>query len=166
MKINAETMTPRERWRTVFDHKKPDRVPMDYWGTPEITDKLIDFTHSQDRFEMLTKLKVDFVIAVSPKYIGPDLPKGVDVFSREGRSIDYGTGTYWEITFNPLAQFTSVEEIDANYIWPNPDWWDYSDIPQQVRGWDKYPLDLWLYQIQGPARDQRKIQNRNRYPNR
>ena len=32
-----ETMTPKERWSAVLKRKRPDRIPMDYWGTPEIT---------------------------------------------------------------------------------------------------------------------------------
>ena len=36
-----ETMTPRERWLAVLTRQKPDRVPMDYWATPEFSAKLI-----------------------------------------------------------------------------------------------------------------------------
>ena len=35
-----ETMTPRERWLAVLQRRKPDRVPMDYWSTPEFEEKL------------------------------------------------------------------------------------------------------------------------------
>ena len=33
-------MTPRERWLAVLNHETPDRVPTDYWATPETTTKL------------------------------------------------------------------------------------------------------------------------------
>ena len=28
------TMTPRERVRTTLDHREPDRIPIDFGGTP------------------------------------------------------------------------------------------------------------------------------------
>jgi len=47
--------------------------------------------------------------------------------------VNYGTGKYAETTSHPLATFNSVAEIEANYRWPDPDWWDYSVIPGKVR---------------------------------
>jgi uroporphyrinogen decarboxylase len=41
---------------------------------------------------------------------------------------------------HPLADFHSVEEIEKKYRWPEPDWWDYSHIPQQIKGWEDYPI--------------------------
>jgi uroporphyrinogen decarboxylase len=140
MSSKNETMTPRERWRAVLDHRIPDRVPMDYWGTPEITQKLIQHLNCVDRYEMFRKLKIDFVVSVGPNYIGPELPAGEDVFGRKGRSVDYGTGNYWEVTSYPLAGYHSVYEIETNYHWPDPDWWDYREIPAQIRGWEEYPV--------------------------
>ena len=32
------------------------------------------------------------------------------------------------------AIYDSVEEVEANYRWPSPDWYDYSAIPDQIRG--------------------------------
>ena len=140
MKTKSETMSPRDRWRAVLDHQKPDRVPMDYWGTPEITKKLIHHLDCSNQFDMMQKLKIDFVIPAVPQYIGPELPEGVDVFRKKGRKIYFGTGSYWEITYNPLALYNSVREIEENYKWPDPDWWDYSGIPQQIQNWEDYPV--------------------------
>jgi hypothetical protein len=36
-----ENMTPKERWLAVLNRQKPDRVPMDYWATPEASARLI-----------------------------------------------------------------------------------------------------------------------------
>ena len=38
--MRKESMTPRERWLAVLNGQKPDRVPMDYWGTAEATAKV------------------------------------------------------------------------------------------------------------------------------
>ena len=51
------------------------------------------------------------------------------------RVIQYGTGAYSEVVHSPLAQYESVAEIEANYTWPSPDWWDHSGIPGQITAW-------------------------------
>ena len=35
-------MTPRERILAAIDHKDVDRIPTDYWGTAETTQKLMN----------------------------------------------------------------------------------------------------------------------------
>ncbi len=135
-----ETMTPRERWLAVLTRQKPDRVPMDYWSTPEATAKLLQHTGCSTQREMLEKLHVDFVLSVGPRYVGPPIPSDRDVFGSGYRDIDYGTGVYREVVEHPLAGYTSVAEIERSYTWPNPDWWDYSGIPGQVKGNEMYPI--------------------------
>jgi uroporphyrinogen decarboxylase len=161
-----ESMSPRERWQAVLTRQKPDRVPMDYWSTPEFSAKLIrhlglsrlsekklsaalsreerDPRHpNQARHalrEALRCMHVDFVIHVGPKYAGPKLPPDTDVFGCTYRTIQYGTGEYSEVTTNPLARFQTVDQIEAEYRWPSPDWYDYSIVPQQIEGWEQYPI--------------------------
>ena len=162
-----ETLTPKERWLAVLHREKPDRVPMDYWATPEASAKLIkhlslslkgeaqlvqELTQSapdpafpsEDAHALLRQtlksLHVDFVITAGPKYIGPRLDPHTNVFGCQYRDVDYGSGTYSEVATHPLAQFQSIEEIEANYQWPNPDWWDYQEIPGQIAKWEEYPI--------------------------
>jgi uroporphyrinogen decarboxylase len=135
-----ETMTPRERWLAVLTRQKPDRVPMDYWGTDEFAAKLQAYMGCDDMREIFRRLHIDRPIGVGPRYVGPALPPHTDVFGCRYRDVDYGTGFYDECIYNPLAQFSSVEEIEANYTWPNPDWWDHSEVPQQVKGWETHPI--------------------------
>lgn len=155
-----ETMTPRERWLAVLNRQTPDRVPMDYWSTPEFSAKLIrhlgvnqrshaDLTRALDcgdpeaaacLQESLRQLHVDFVVTVGPRYVGPQFPENTNTFGVKYRSIDYGSGTYSESYYHPLAQYQTVEEIEKNYNWPSPDWYDYSDIPNQIKGWEDYPI--------------------------
>lgn len=135
-----ETMTPRERWLAVLTRQQPDRVPMDYWATPEATAKLMKYLGCSSEREMLQKLHIDFVVSVKPRYVGPPIPEDRDVFGCGYQYVDYGTGVYRECVYHPLAQYNSVEEIERNYTWPDPDWWDYSDIPEQVKGNEMYPI--------------------------
>ena len=135
-----ETMTPKERWSAVLERKRPDRIPMDYWGTPEITLVLQEHLGCSTTQEMLQKLHVDFVFSVSPLYTGPELSPGVDIFGCRGQAVNYGTGEYWETVEHPLANYESVSEIEKNYSWPKPDWWDYSSIAEQIEGNEVYPV--------------------------
>jgi uroporphyrinogen decarboxylase len=54
--------------------------------------------------------------------------------------VDYGTGVYSECIYHPLAQYDAVEEIEDVYIWPTADWFDYSVVPDQIKGKDAYPV--------------------------
>jgi uroporphyrinogen decarboxylase len=162
----GESMSPRERWLAILRRQTPDRLPMDYWSTPEFSAKLIrhlglsrkspkELVHMLTRGERdplhpnearralragLQQLHVDFVIHVGPRYAGPPLPPNTDEFGCRFHSIQYGTGEYAEVISNPLAAFNSVEEIEANYRWPSPDWYDYSHVPDQIAGWESYPI--------------------------
>jgi uroporphyrinogen decarboxylase len=135
-----DQMTPRERWLAVLRRQTPDRVPMDYWATPEFTQKLRQHLKVRTTRQMLEKLKVDFVCTVGPRYAGPSLGRSKDVFGCRYKNINYGSGVYSEVTNQPLADFHSVAEIEAHYTWPNPDWWDYSQIARQVKRCEGYPI--------------------------
>ncbi len=135
-----ETMTSRERWLAVLTRRQPDRVPMDYWATEEATAKLLRYLGCSSRREALDRLHVDYVVHVGPRYVGPAYPKNGSPFGMRYQDVDYGTGVYPECVYHPLAQYNSVAEIERNYIWPSPDWWDYSDVPAQVKGHEDRPI--------------------------
>jgi uroporphyrinogen decarboxylase len=138
--MRKETMTPRESWLAVLTRQQPDRVPMDYWATRETTRKLMKHLGCSNRRQMLKRLHIDAVVSVEPRYVGPQLPRNQDVFGCKYRNADYGTGKYRECVGHPLAHYNSVEEIKRNYTWPSPDWWDYTDIPRQIKGKEMYPI--------------------------
>ncbi len=135
-----ETMSPRERWEAVLTRQKPDRVPMDFWGTPEAVEKLKCHLGVSSNDELLKKLHIDRPHSVGGRYIGPTLHDGEDVFGNRYSDIDYKTGTYSEVANHPLAQFTNVEQIERNYRWPDPDWWDYSGLRESIRGKEHLPI--------------------------
>lgn len=135
-----ETMIPRERWRAVLERKQPDRVPMDYWTTDEARDKLLAYLGLGSEREMLERLHIDRPFTVTPRYVGPPIPENKDVYGIGYRDIDYGTGTYREAVHHPLAEYDTVKEIQDDYRWPSSDWYDYSDLPQQIEGWEEYPI--------------------------
>lgn len=135
-----ETMSPRERWLAVLTRRLPDRVPMDYWATREATARLLAHLGCHDTWDLFRRLHIDAVVTVGPRYVGPPISPGEDVFGCRHVDVDYGTGVYAECVHHPLAGCASVEEIERHYRWPSPDWWDYSRIPDQVAGREEYPI--------------------------
>ena len=135
-----EIMTPRERWLAVLKREKPDRVPMDYWGTAEANEKLRKHLGSTGMDEVFAKLHIDNPLTVGPRYAGPQLPEGTDTWGLQRKTVAYGGGAYDEVVNHPLAQFGSVAEIEKSYRWPSPDWYDYSGIPGQVQGQEHRPI--------------------------
>ena len=129
-----DRMTPRERWLAVLRGEKPDRIPMDYRATGEATQRLLKHMGTASLSQAFERLHIDPIVDVGPKYVGPPIPPDKDVFGIGYENTDYGTGRYRNAVRHPLAQYKSVAEIEANYQWPNRDWWDYSGIPEQVRG--------------------------------
>lgn len=128
------SMTPKERWLAVLAHQTPDRLPMDYWATPEATSSLMRHLGVATEREMFDRLHIDYLVNVGPRYVGPPLAPGTDIYGVQHKDVDYGSGLYSESFSHPLASFNSVEEIEAAYTWPSIDWYDYSVIPQQIQG--------------------------------
>jgi uroporphyrinogen decarboxylase len=135
-----ETMSPSERWLAALRREKPDRVPMDYWATDEATRKLMAHLGVSDQGELFSRLHIDIPVGVGPNYVGPEPPAGEDIFGCRHEQVDYGAGVYSECVHHPLARHESVEEIERDYAWPSPDWWDYSEVPGQLRGSEDRPV--------------------------
>jgi uroporphyrinogen decarboxylase len=135
-------MTPKERWLAVLLRQKPDRLPMDYWGTKEATQKLLRHLGCRTVWQMYQRLHIDRVVGVRPKYAGPRLKPGYDMYGRRYKHIAYsgGAGSYRECVYHPLARYNSVEEIEENYTWPTADWFDYSGISDQIKGKTHHPI--------------------------
>ncbi len=133
-------MTPKERWTATLERRKPDRVPMDYWATPEVTERLMKHLGCKNLKEMYERLHIDGVVTVSPNYIGSRLPEGSDIYGCRYRTIEHKTGTYDECIFNPLAEYKTLSEVKKYSQWPTTDMYDYSVIPDQIKGWEDYPI--------------------------
>jgi len=135
-----ERLTPKERWLAVITHKLPDRVPLDYWATAEVTQRLRQYLNCSSWEGLLSRLHLDPVISVGPAYIGPPLPPGTDIYGCKYRGVDYGSGIYAECIYHPLAEYNSPEEIERDYTWPSVDWFDYSLIAKQIEGKEDFPI--------------------------
>ena len=127
-------MTPRERWLATLNGEKADRVPVDYRGTTEAGTQLMAHLGCSDLSEVYDRLHIDPVVDVGPRYVGPPIQPDHDVFGIRYQNTDYGSGHYRDAVGHPLERFTSVEEIEAGYTWPSPDWYDYSGTADRLEG--------------------------------
>jgi uroporphyrinogen decarboxylase len=68
---------------------------------------------------------------VAPRYAGPRLAEDEDIWSVRRKPVSYGSGSYDEISYYPLAQVRNAGDLDA-HRWPSPDWFDYSLVPDRI----------------------------------
>lgn len=136
-----ETMTPRERWQAVLHREKPDRIPMDYWATPEMEEKLLKHFGTDEPYDMYKKLHIDRPVVLEPEYVGPPLKDNTDWFGIGWDPVAYATGAYDEAVYNPLAKYNCLDELVDDYTWPDPDWFDYSGMPDLLKGKEEYPVE-------------------------
>ena len=133
-------MTAKERWLAVLKREKPDRIPMDYWATDEATEKVKKHLGCSNKWEMFDRLNIDAVVTVAPRYAGPPIKPGHDMYGCRRQDVSYPTGVYEECVYHPLAQYNSIKEIEENYTWPTADWFDYSGISDQIKGRETSPI--------------------------
>ena len=154
-------MTPRERVLTAIEHREPDRVPADYWGTPEYDQLLGRHFGVETRAEVLGKLEVDIryiyasgiiyedptgLFRPTPRYTGSPravFPDGSfeDLWGVVRKRVTVHSGnTYWEVVKNPLRNMTSVAEIEAYDKWPRTEDFEYSGLREACLSWQDYAV--------------------------
>lgn len=132
--MRRDIMTPKERWLAAVRHETPDRVPMYYRATEEATEKILAHTRCATTDELCDRLHIDRLASVSPRYAGPSRPPGDDLYGRRFEDVQYEGGSYRECVYHPLARYETVAQIEAEYVWPTADWYDYSDLAAQLVG--------------------------------
>jgi len=127
-------MNSRERTFLALEHKMGDRIPVDFWATPIVIQRLerdLDISYEQ----FLDRYDVDLRYIEGPKYVGPPLEPGTDIWGVSRSQVNVGgrdgAEIYSEVTQAPLARAETVEAIEAYSRWPDPDWYDYSVLEAQ-----------------------------------
>ena len=131
-------MNAKERVLSAINRERLDRIPCDYWGTPEVTNILKKHFGVEKDLDLWKKLGIDKIIGLAPCYNGPPLADNEDIWRVRYKPKSYadGSGIYQEMCYNPLADLETIEEIEANYTFPKADWFDFSTIEEECR---KYP---------------------------
>jgi uroporphyrinogen decarboxylase len=132
-------MNSKQRVLMAIEHTKPDRVPVDLWALPPITDNLRAHFGVDDDEAVWQVLGVD-LRSVWPKYGGPELPtfddgSWTDWWGLRKRMI----GPFEEIAEPPLADAQTIVDLDA-HPWPDPDWFDYEGLRPTCEALSEYAL--------------------------
>jgi uroporphyrinogen decarboxylase len=139
----------KKRVIDAISHREPDRVPCDYWGTPEVDQRLMHHFSVSSLDEVRKSLKADIsyiyasgiiyedrkgLFSPTPRYIGPGRPVFEDGsfedlwgVTRKFSRVSSGN-VYREVVKNPFRDFTSVEEIENYKKWPQAEDFDTSGL--------------------------------------
>jgi uroporphyrinogen decarboxylase len=126
-------MTPRERWLSLLAGEAPDRVPTDYWATPEVTERLLRELGCATLFGLYDRLHIDGLRRIPLRRTVDHHPEdpAADIWGVRTSVVDYGSGSYREFGSHPLADVTTVEEVEA-FAWP-----DAAD-----HDWDRFRAEI------------------------
>ena len=129
-------MLPRERVLLALSHKTTDRIPLDFWGTPETWEKLRAHFGTKDDEAILRALDID-IRQFQPRYRGviEKKPDGsyIDEMGVHRRPVKNDFCVYEEYASSPLGFVESVKDFE-NYTWPNIDKFDFESLPEQIGG--------------------------------
>lgn len=134
-------MQARERVSLALSHREPDRVPIDYWGSPETNQKLRSHYGFSTQEQVLDHFDVDFRYIEGPRYVGPE-PRVHQNGAVEDHwgvlrlPVQVGSGDtttlYREVINSPLAGADSLADLHRYRGWADPDWFDYECVREQV----------------------------------
>lgn len=142
-------MRSRERVLTAIEHRKPDRVPRDFWAEPPTWNRLLAFLGHQDKQQALDALGIDIRHLDIPD--PPEVSLGGGVFQNFWGERYIYRPTPWgpmrEDTRGALAQAETLEQMEQ-FPWPTPDVFDYSGLAEQCERLEDYALlygfaDVW-----------------------
>jgi len=128
-------MTFRERLLTAINHGIPDIVPAYAINIDDIKPYL-SYLGLSSRDELCDHLGI-CQRRIWPRFIMPYEPYLEEGLHEEGVVTVFGTAggavSYSKDTDDPrpFLRVDSVSEIENADLWPSPDWWDYSVIPEK-----------------------------------
>jgi uroporphyrinogen decarboxylase len=133
----SSDMPPHERVEKALAHQQPDRVPFDFWAVPEVLQALCQFLEVQSQEELLQLLAVDCRV-VSPDYLGPErktLSNGTWFEPRGShrKKVKNQYSTYEEYASFPLADASSVAEVETYAHWPKSEYYAWAGLPGKIR---------------------------------
>ena len=138
--VNPE-VTSRRRVLEAVEHRQPDRIPIDFWAVPEVYGQLREALGLPDDEAVLRRFGVDLRYYKGPALKGQEhvrppggvvqdhwgvLRKAATISGTRRDGTRYAW-TYKHLLKSPLAEFTSVAQIER-HNWPTADLWDYSEV--------------------------------------
>ena len=128
-------LTSRERVRLALAHQETDRIPIAMVCSginPPARRALEAYLGRERGIDVQTYLNTLLdVRQVGPAYVGPPLPPGEDIWGVRRAPVSYGSGSYDEIAYYPLAEAQTVRDLEA-LRWPSTAWYDYASLPDRI----------------------------------
>ncbi len=140
-------LSSRERVILSLRHREADRPGFSWsFGPQPPARKALDAYLAQWGldYEKLHDLTCD-IRHFRPAYIGPALPPSTSIWGWTNKAMSYGTGSYNEFDYQPLATAEKVEDIER-HVWPSADHLDYRGLMQEIHQRDpehRYARILW-----------------------
>lgn len=127
------SMTPRERWLALLDGQPTDRVPTDYWATPEVTLRLRRELGCPTLEALMDRLGVDRprTFDAQPRCSQHPDDDQANIWGVRHRRVAHATGAYDEATTGPFMDVETVEQIHR-FRWPKPDDRDYDAVAERL----------------------------------
>jgi uroporphyrinogen decarboxylase len=127
---------PRQRVLSALNHIRPDRVPLDFWATPEVIVHLKKHFNTQSEEIILEKLHID-IRQYQPDYIGPMIIKQTDGSYYDPMGVHRKPQTnafcvYEEYASAPLGHIKTIDDFKGYDRWPNIDDYDFEHLSDKI----------------------------------
>jgi len=145
-------MTSKQRVLTAVNHRRPDRVPVDYGAHGRVSEALKRYLGLGADTDLLRLFEVDLrgvapgikwqaspVCYADPTKEVTEDGLYIDLWGVGFRRAQTETGEYIDIAYHPLTELESVEDLDKRE-YMNPDDWDYSGVRPAAEGNAEYAV--------------------------
>lgn len=132
-------MNSKERVLRNYSFQPVDRFTIDFCASSDVYARLKEHFGLGDDLALMEKLHVDF------RYPKPDWI-GFPLVDEQGRPRDYfgipraGVGDFGYALEHPLANVSSIEEVEAYPWWPSPDMWDYGRYAEDCEKFEEHAV--------------------------
>lgn len=151
------TLTSKERVRKTINRIEPDRVPTHINATQWVVEGLKNALNVTTTRNLMQTLHIDIFdmrgidirgdSSVMPQYTGPDdtgIPGDwsgniTQLWGIKETVMDTAGGKAIAQIGEPLAEAITIEELET-YCWPDPAWFDYSDIHRRLEEWSDFAI--------------------------
>lgn len=134
--MKSAALSSRERVRLALAHQTTDRIPvaMVCAGINAPARAALADLLQRERGLSVEAYLADLVdiAGIGAPYVGPALPRGQDIWGVVRQPVSYGPDSYSEIAVYPLAQATTLRDLEA-YPWPHTGLFDYAALPAIAR---------------------------------
>jgi uroporphyrinogen decarboxylase len=128
-------LSGRERVRLALGHQETDRIPIAMVCSGINEPARSEFEEYVSRkghgnLERYLDPLLD-IRTVAPRYNGPCLEPGRDIWGVQRKQVSYGLGSYEEIECYPLVDAENMDAV-VQHSWPSADWYDYAVLPERI----------------------------------